>query len=107
LFKGYLDGEFFLDPLQISDMSVLDDDIVRAIGAVTSGFRVEIPLYMRVLPSSQSVHPRPDDCTPLPDSTLRIPRDISIQSLAAIILEIPDMSQLRRYEVFIVVRKKN
>jgi len=71
-------------------MSVLDDSIVGAIGAVTSGFRVEIPLYMRVLPSS--VPPRSDARHPRPT-----PRDISVQSLAAIILEIPDMSQLRRY----------
>ncbi len=74
-------------------MSVLDDEVVRAIGAVTSGFRIEIPLYMRVspvlpppVPPSRCYHP-PPPCQ----------RDISIQSLAAIILEIPDMSQLRRY----------
>jgi len=73
-------------------MSILDDNIVCAIGAVTSGFRVEIPLYMRVLPTSQAAPQGSPTLVP----PYR-PRDISVQSLAAIILEIPDMSQLRRY----------
>ena len=73
-------------------MSVLDHDVLQAIGAKPTGLRSAIPLYMReklvreLLPGGQAV-------------TRTVKLDISFQQLAALVLEIPDYARLRRYDI--------
>jgi len=66
-------------------MSFLDEDVIQALGVVSSGPRISIPSYAKV--------------RVLPPGSLSFvePLDVSQQSLASIILEIPDMTHLRRY----------
>ena len=65
-------------------------DVLRAIGAKPTGLRSPIPLYMRVR---------------LDDVPLGLPRtvhlELSVQHLAALILEIPDYHKLRRFVTFV------
>ena len=72
-------------------MSIIDAEVLNAIGARPTGLRSSIPLYMRVksertlIPGGPVVH-------------RIVQRDVSSQQLAALVLEIPDFSKLRRYE---------
>ena len=79
-----------------SEMSVLDDHVLRAIGARPTGLRSNIPLYMRISLVRTKVSPG----TVI---TREVQRDISYQEMSALVLEIPDFARLRRYEI---VKKK-
>ena len=78
-------------------MSVIDPDVLQALGARPTGLRAPIPLYMRVYQVTGSG---------VPLVNRLVPHDLSSQHLAALILEIPDYLKLRRY-VFEKWNKKN
>ena len=71
-------------------MSVIDAEILRAVGARPTGLRSSIPYYMKVCLVRTKVSPGVV-------ITREVQRDLSQQELMALILEIPDFARLRRY----------
>ena len=78
-------------------MSVIDVDVLRAMGVRPTGLRVPIPLYMRTRLEERQV------------GGVKVVRtvqhELSYQQICALLLEIPDFYQFRRYVV--VYRKRN
>ena len=70
-------------------MSVIDPDVLKAIGARPTELRSPIPLYMRVRHESRYSNGH------LVSHSVQ--RNLLYQNLAALILEIPDYYKLRRY----------
>ena len=68
-------------------MSVIDHEVLRAIGAKPTGLRVQIPKYMRM---------RVENVAGSSGATGTVQLDLSYQNLSALILEIPDYRKLRR-----------
>ena len=68
-------------------MSIIDASVLQSIGARPTGLRQPIPLYMR----------ERLERVPVPGNfTISMQNDLSYQQVAALILEIPDFSKLRR-----------
>ena len=70
-------------------MSIVDVQVLQSIGARPTGLRSPIPLYMRV------------KCERVPVTnglvvSHFVQHNLSYQHLAALVLEIPDFSKLRR-----------
>ena len=75
-------------------MSVIEGDVLRAIGAMPTGLRVPIPLYMRV-----KFEQVPSGLNGML-VTRAVPTNLSFQQLSGLILEIPDYYKLLRYVVY-------
>ena len=71
-------------------MSIIDTKVLQSIGARPTGLRSPIPLYMKV---------RMENIRAQGGIVVRhsVQTDLSYQQMAALILEIPDFSKLRRY----------
>ena len=80
-------------------MSVIDVGVLRAMGVRPTGLRVPIPLYMR----TTLVDVRSGGVA----ISRSVQHDMSYQQIAALLLEVPDFYQFRKYVYFVVFKRKN